>query len=432
MVSTILEKVVSRQLISYLIANNIHIPQQSGFRRGHSTETALLNVIDVITSTLNTKHCCQLVILDISSAFDTLDHKILLSRIHLLVVRDLALSWFTSYLSDRSSSVHIYNSFSSPSPMKYGVPQGSELCPSLFSIYLYPLPSIISKYPNIYYHLCADDIQLYMFLPTNSSPDINKQLSNCANDIKEWIISNNILLNTSKTTLLNLSPSPTYFPPFLIDNIVISPSPTASNLGVLFDSTLSFIPHITAITKSENYHLFRIRKIRKSITVSLTIDLVNSLVLSHIDYRSSILINLHLSSISPLNRVIRSSINIIYNLRIQDHSSTSSCQHLPPWFTFNKRSAYHILSIVHSSIYSSNCPSYISASLVQRSSLPSLRHHASHLLFTPILNPSKMNTRALSYIGPKLWNSFPPYIRSIKLHKTFMKYIQQFIPGGNL
>ena len=141
----------------------------------------------------------------------------------------IALSWFISYLFDRSSSVQIYNSFSSPSPMKYGVPHGSVLGPSLFSIYLYPLPSITSKYPNIHYHLYADDIQLYMFLPTNSSLGLNNQLSNCANDIKEWLISNNLLLNTSKTTLLNLSPSPTYFPPFLIDNIVISPSPTASN-----------------------------------------------------------------------------------------------------------------------------------------------------------------------------------------------------------
>ena len=90
--------------------------------------------------------------LDISSAFDTLNHKILLSRLHLLGVRDLALSWFTSYLSDRSSSVKIYNYFASPSPMKsiYGVPHGSVLGPSLLSIYLYPLPSIISKYPNIY------------------------------------------------------------------------------------------------------------------------------------------------------------------------------------------------------------------------------------------------------------------------------------------
>ena len=104
-----------------------------------------------------------------------------------------------------------------------------------------------------------------MFLPTNSSLCLNKQLSNCANDIKELVISNNLLLNTSKTTLLNLSPSPTYFPPFLIDKIIISPYPTASNLVYFLISTLSFIPHITAITKSANYHLFRIRKIRKQL-----------------------------------------------------------------------------------------------------------------------------------------------------------------------
>ena len=238
--------------------------------------------------------------------------------------------------------------------MKYGVYQGSVLGPSLFSIYVYPLTSIISKYPNIYYHLYAYDIQLYMFLPNNSSPGLNNQLSNCANYIKEWLISNNLLPNTSKTTLLNMYPSPTYFSPFLIDNIVISPYPTASNLGVLFDYTIYFIPHIAAIIKSTNCILFRIRKIRKSITVSLTKTLVNVLVLSLIDYCSSILINLPLSSISSLNRVIRSSIRTTYNLRIREHSSTYSYQYLPPWFKFKKRSAYRILSIVHSSIYSPN------------------------------------------------------------------------------
>ena len=142
-----------------------------------------------------------------------------------------------------------------------------------------------------------------MFLPTNSSPGLNNQFSNCAIDIKEWLISNNILLNpanpvnTSKTILFNLSQSPTHFPPFLIDNIVIYLSPTASNLGVLFDSTFSFIPHIAAITKFANYHQIRIRKMRKSINVSLTKTLVNTLVLSHIDYCISIFINIYIYNI---------------------------------------------------------------------------------------------------------------------------------------
>ena len=106
-------------------------------------------------------------------------------------------------------------------------------------------------------------IYIYIFLATNVLPGHNNQLSNCAEEINEWLISNNILLNASKTTFLNLSPSPTYFPTFLIDNIVISTSPNVSNVCVLLDSTISIITHITAITKSVNYHLFRIRKIRK-------------------------------------------------------------------------------------------------------------------------------------------------------------------------
>ena len=120
-----------------------------------------------------------------------------------------------------------------------------------------------------------------------------------------FIINNNLIHNTSKTILLNISPSSIYFIHFLIDNIVIFPSPIASNLGVIFDYYLSFIPHLTAITKSGYYHIFRIIKIRKSITVSLTKTLVNYLVLSFIDYCSAFLINLPLSYISPLNRVIR-------------------------------------------------------------------------------------------------------------------------------
>ena len=121
--------------------------------------------------------------------------------------------------------------------------------------------------------------------------------------------------------------------------------------------------------------------------------LVNSLVLSYI-YILLFLIPHYYSIILYISTKssIRSSIRTTYNLRIKDHSSTYSYKYLPPWIPFNKHSAYRLLCIVHSSIYSSNCPYYISAYLVQISVLPSLRNHASHILSTRIIRPSIMNT----------------------------------------
>ena len=178
---------------------------------------------------------------------------------------------------------------------------------------------------------------------------IHHQVSICNSQIVRMILKYGLYLIIfslmhPKTAFLNLSQSLTYFHSFLNDNIVIFYSPTFLHSSYY------------AITKAANYHLFRIRKMRKSITISLTKTLVNSIVLSRIDYCSSILVNLPLSSISPLNLVIRSTIRITYDLRIQDHSSTSSYQHLPPRFPFNKRYAYRILSIIYYSIYSSNYP----------------------------------------------------------------------------
>ena len=99
--------------------------------------------------------------------------------------------------------------------------------------------------------------------------------------------------------MLNTSQSHSYFPIFLNNKIVISPSPTTQNLGLLFEPTISFTPHITAITKSANDHIYRIRIIRKSITIYLQKTLVNAFILSRIDYCSSLLTNLPVPHLYP-------------------------------------------------------------------------------------------------------------------------------------
>ena len=156
-----------------------------------------------------------------------------------------------SFITDRTSSVKINDFISPPINILKGVPQGSVLGPLLLSIYLRPIYNIIRKYPNIYYHIYADDIQLQLKLPIDSM-NSNSELSDCTSEITYWLLINDLLVNTSKTELLNISKVPVTFLTLSIDGIIIKPSESVRNLGVLIDSTLSYGVHINVISKSAN------------------------------------------------------------------------------------------------------------------------------------------------------------------------------------
>ena len=112
---------------------------------------------------MNQKKISALILLDLSAAFDTIDHNILLARLSSTFgIQGSALSLLTSYLSNRFQSVSIHSHSTAPSPMLTGVPQGSVLGPLLFSLYTTPLSYIVSATP-ISYHFYADDTQLYIF-----------------------------------------------------------------------------------------------------------------------------------------------------------------------------------------------------------------------------------------------------------------------------
>ena len=162
--SKIMERVVSRQLINYLENNNQLDYFQSAYRKSFSTETALTHITDLIQNSLDSSHCVQLLLIDLSSSFDMLNHSILINRIIELGIEGSPLKWLMSFITDRTSSVKINDFISPPTNILKGVPQGSVLGPLLFSIYLRPISNIIRKYPNIYYHIYADDIQILLKL----------------------------------------------------------------------------------------------------------------------------------------------------------------------------------------------------------------------------------------------------------------------------
>ncbi len=133
-----LEKVVSAQLCSFLLKNDIYEEFQSGFRPRHSTETALVQITNDFLLASDQGCISLLVLLDLSAAFDTIDHDILIDRLQNYTgIQGQALRWFRSYLSDRYHFVYLNREASQLSPVKYGVPQGSVLSPLLFSLYMY-------------------------------------------------------------------------------------------------------------------------------------------------------------------------------------------------------------------------------------------------------------------------------------------------------
>ena len=202
-ISKLTERVVKDRLHSHLSGNSLYNIYQSAYTKFHSTETALLALYDHLIRATTRQNITCLCLLDLSAAFDTIDHNILLQRLtSWFGITGTAHSWLKSYLTSRSFAV-LANGFKSTStPLSCGIPQGSVLGPLLFILYTTPLSSLLSS-TTVSHHLYADDTQLFIsFLPSQYSTSII-QLQSVFTQVSSWMSANLLSINPSKTEFLS-------------------------------------------------------------------------------------------------------------------------------------------------------------------------------------------------------------------------------------
>ena len=241
--------------------NDLSDIYQSAYKKQHSIETALVHVQNDLLMALDSGYSVILLMLDLSAAFDTIDHSIMLHRLSFRFgIKEKALKWFESYLPDHRQAV-VVNAKTSPwHSLPFGVPQGSVLGPILFTMYISPLGDLFRQH-NVSYHMYADDTQLYLPFRSNDHESIEvakSSIEQCVLVIKKWMASNFLKLNDDKTELLVVHPKHIETPSLrsiAVGDEVINRLECARNIGVMLDQNLNMEQQITTICKSAFFHI---------------------------------------------------------------------------------------------------------------------------------------------------------------------------------
>ena len=243
LIAKILEKLVLSQVSTYLNSHNLYNTCQSAYRPGDSNETALLKVVNDLFLSFSKGNISVLALLDFSSAIDTIDHTILVHRLHTdFGFTDTVLQWFSSYLTDHTHYVSLSNHCSAFTPVHSGVPQGSVLDPMLLTMYIKPLSAIIDSQSIIRYSF-ADDKQLQMSAPPDRISELHHSIQSCISDVKAWATANMLKLNDNKRELMLVTSKKTKHlhnlpTSITIGNAQIPFKQSVKNLGFTLDCIL--------------------------------------------------------------------------------------------------------------------------------------------------------------------------------------------------
>lgn len=289
-ISKVLEKVVFLQVYDYFINNNLLYDSQYGFRKFHSTEFAALEFTDKIVTNLDQGTLPVAIFLDLSKAFDTIDHSILIHKLQYYGFHGTSLSWFKSYLNNRKQYVQYSDVNSSHSQITTGVPQGSILGPLLFIIYMNDIVEVTKKF---HFTIYADDTSLIEPICTftsdlNNSIEATEAINNELKLITDWLCLNKLSLNAKKTKMMIFHHRQRSIKNLRLDLIINDTRIEQVNefnfLGILLDECLTWNPHVNKIACKISVINGTLSRLKKFLPHDILKTIYNALVQPHLNY----------------------------------------------------------------------------------------------------------------------------------------------------
>ncbi len=415
-ISKVLEKVVASQLTSHLESNQLLSTTQHGFRPKLSTESALLKLSNTLFETIDKRNVSLVTLCDLSKAFDSVNHEILINKLNVLRIDSF---WFQSYLHNRTQSVKIGQHVSKKFNVSYGVPQGSVLGPILFSIFVNDLSQHIPDCLIIQY---ADDTQLIHTGNINSINDLVHRGETSLRQAKSYFNANGLLLNTTKTQCMFIGSSGliSQIPPntcLQVDGNNIFPSNHLKNLGIYFDSHMTFDTHVNKIHKKIFSTILYINRIKNNLNRSARVTVMQTLVLSIINYGLKIWGTTNITQTHKIQKLQNFAAKVALGGGAKRDHATPFLKELG-WLRVHQKYKYE-LGIITYNIMNSNVPSHL-FSMPRVSDVCTVPTRQQSNLYVPKTNTST-GARSLMVAGPKFWNSLPSSIKNAQSTRTFKK-----------
>ena len=424
--SKLIEKAANNQITEYLEQNGLFPAHQSAYRKKHSCETVMLKIIDDIQESVSEKKMVMLVLLDLSSAFDTIDQDILLFKLmkHFGISGNV-LKWIKTYLKGRTFSVRIKNVNGKVCLLIYGVPQGTVLGPLLFIMYIHDLILIGDKY-NVSVELYADDSRwYYSFSPLYERTFAMDNINKCMSEIKLWMQYNYLKINFDKTDVLYIS-NPFHHSVFYGnimctiegENFINSINQSVKSLGVTLDNNLTMKKMVLETVKSCYSSLKKLGGVRRYLPQDIKLKMVMSYIISRLDFCNGLYANISKTLLNKLQKLLNACVRFVMNIpnRMNVNDVSKSLHILP----VKNRIMFKLCLIVYK-ILKGSSPEYLKDKVVEK--IPTdLRFLRSSLDLTKLELPKSHNT--YQYSMAKNWNALPISIRNCNTVENFKKQLK--------